>query len=176
DSNGTSLRHLFCFKNLVDVTLGHPFDLRDREIVDLASSWPYIKFLTFSGAGHYNEAPLRLGVTLLGLYAFAQHCPNLCCLAISVDATGTAGLESNGSEEPACQTALTALDLQGSSIATAAPVAAFILATFPNVENIEFRYADGPSSDGEEATYIDHWLEVNRLLEPSAGGEHASSS
>jgi hypothetical protein len=121
---GDVLRHLFCFKNMVTVSLGQPFgfNLHDGDIFDLTSSWPRLEFLVLKGLKH---APSR--VTLRALYAFAQHCPNLRFLAITLDATAIAGLESDPSDERACQTKLEHIVLGFSSITTAAPVAAFLL-------------------------------------------------
>ncbi|KAJ7856550.1 hypothetical protein B0H13DRAFT_1177678 [Mycena leptocephala] len=162
---GDVLRHLFCFKNMVSVDLSQPlgFNLHDGDIFDLASSWPRLDYLSLEG----NHAPSH--VTLRALYAFVRHCPNLSYLVIALDATDIAGLESDGSEGRACQTMLTHIDLGYSSIATAAPVAAFLSATFPNLTAISSAYYDiRTDPESEEAEYGDRWKEVDRLLRESA--------
>jgi hypothetical protein len=162
---GDVLRHLFCFKNMVSVSLGQPFrfNLHDGDIFDLASSWPRLEVLVLKG----SCAPSR--VTLRALYAFAQHCPALSYLEITLDATVPAGLESDGSEGRTCQTSLTKIHFEYSSIASAPPVAAFLSATFPNLTLLLFSYNYEVEPESEEALYWDRWEEVERLLFESSG-------
>ncbi|KAJ7856558.1 hypothetical protein B0H13DRAFT_2672998 [Mycena leptocephala] len=164
---GDVLRHLFCFKNMVTVSLGQPFgfNLHDGDIFDLTSSWPRLEFLVLKGLKH---APSR--VTLRALYAFAQHCPNLRFLAITLDATGISGLETDASDARACQTSLKQISLGYSPIATATPVAAFLSATFPKLTGISSAYNDEAESESEEALYKDRWEEVEQLLRQSSAG------
>jgi hypothetical protein len=163
---GDVLRHLFCFKNMVWVDLGQPFgfNLHDGDIFDLASSWPRLEFLSLQS----NDDPSR--VTLCALYAFARHCSNLRDLVIALDATDTAGLESDGSEGRACQTTLMQIHVGYSSIVTAAPVAAFLLTTFPNLTEISFAYDQEAEPESEKALYWVRWKEVDRLLRESPAG------
>jgi hypothetical protein len=163
---GDVLRHLFCFKNMVSVSLGQPFgfNLHDGDIFDLTSSWPRLEVLALKG----NRAPSR--VTLRALYAFARHCPALSYLGITLDATVPAELESDGSEGRTCQTSLTKVDFEYSSIASAPPVAAFLSATFPNLTQLLFRYDQEAEPESEEAAYGDRWEEVERLLLESSAG------
>jgi hypothetical protein len=105
------------------------------------------------------------------LYAFAQHCPALSYLGIILDATGISGLEADASDERACQTTLTHIDLGYSSIAAVTPVAEFLSATFPKLTGIFHAinyYQTEPES--EEAAYGDRWDEVERFLLESAAG------
>jgi hypothetical protein len=151
---------------MVTVTLGQPFgfDLHDGDIFDLAMSWPRLKSLSLGG----NYAPSC--VTLRALYAFAQHCPSLSYLEIALDATVPAGLESDGSEGRTCQTNLTKIYFDYSSIASAPPVAAFLSATFPKLNEISSAYAYHVEAEpeSEEALYRDRWEEVERLLRRSS--------
>jgi hypothetical protein len=91
-------------------------------------------------------------------------------LEITLDATAIAGLESDASDERACQTKLEHIVPGYSSITTAAPVAAFLLTTFPNLTRLSSRYDHKAEPESEEAAYGYRWDEVERLLLESSAG------
>jgi hypothetical protein len=71
-----------------------------------------------------------------------------------LDATDISGLEADASDARACQTSLKQILLKYSSITTAAPVAAFLSATFPNLTAISSAYDDiRTKPESEEALY-----------------------
>ncbi|KAJ7694431.1 hypothetical protein B0H17DRAFT_1057604 [Mycena rosella] len=85
-AGGDILSPLFSFANLVLVDLVHPagFDLDNATVLAIARAWPRIEYLALE-AGAFRH--VRSRVTLEGLYAFAQHCPNLRNLEMTFDAT-----------------------------------------------------------------------------------------
>ncbi|KAJ7694415.1 hypothetical protein B0H17DRAFT_1057571 [Mycena rosella] len=85
-AGGDILSPLFCFANLVLVDLVHAagFDLDNAIVLAMARAWPQIEYLALE-AGAFRH--VRSRVTLEGLYAFAQHCPNLRNLELTFDVT-----------------------------------------------------------------------------------------
>ncbi|KAJ7614977.1 hypothetical protein FB45DRAFT_1064588 [Roridomyces roridus] len=80
------LRPLFAFHNLVVVSLAHSpcVDLDDAGAAELARSWPRLQQLFF----HTDINPrISPRLTLEGIAAFAEHCPELKDMRILFDAT-----------------------------------------------------------------------------------------
>ncbi|KAJ7614981.1 hypothetical protein FB45DRAFT_1035777 [Roridomyces roridus] len=80
------LRPLFAFQNLVFVSLDHSpcVDLDDAGAAELARSWPFLQELHF----HSDTSPrITPRLTLEGVAAFAESCPELEVLTILFDAT-----------------------------------------------------------------------------------------
>ncbi|KAJ7143956.1 hypothetical protein C8R44DRAFT_864961 [Mycena epipterygia] len=157
---GDVLSTLFCFANLVHVWLNPScgFDLSDADISDLACAWPLIERLELiNGSSNISSS-----VTLYGLYAFAQHCPNLEVLGINFDATGLAEWDTVARD--ASQTRLKLIDIGASAIDDTGRVTIFLSAVFPRA-SINFDYWNPPDElDGEEAQYFRRWEEVQRLV------------
>ncbi|KAJ6578521.1 hypothetical protein B0H19DRAFT_1230183 [Mycena capillaripes] len=137
---GDTLRPLFSFAHLVNVSLAHPvgFDLDDAVIVDMARAWPSIQSLELI-ASPARHMPSR--VTLEGLYAFAKYCPRLRSLCITFDATVVPDTKENGNVRVA-QQALESLDVRLSIVTDPSPVGKFLAAIFPGLEAIKIPYLD----------------------------------
>ncbi|KAJ6587538.1 hypothetical protein DFH09DRAFT_1274464 [Mycena vulgaris] len=158
--NGATLRIIFRFVNITHVFLEQPFgfDLDDTDIFDMACSWPRIEWLALRGTRR-----LIPRASLQGLYAFAQHCPNLRGLKISVDATGVP--ERHPTNIMVTHSRLTGLELSSAPIRTPSTVAAFISAIFPRAAVYGYwDVADDLDSSAEEAQYYDLWQEVADIL------------
>ncbi|KAJ7020311.1 hypothetical protein C8F04DRAFT_1144741 [Mycena alexandri] len=125
----SSLRRLFCFANLTDVSVlsAVGIDLDDAVVTDMARSWRCIERLELQT--YYGTPAPR--ATLQCLEAFPKYCPHLVKLSIAFDATvipttqGGLVLES-----------LKSLDVESSPITTALPVARFIASIFPRLKDI----------------------------------------
>ncbi|KAJ7141747.1 hypothetical protein C8R43DRAFT_1071635 [Mycena crocata] len=131
-----TIRPLLSFRNLVILTLHHPvgFDFDDAAVLSLARAWPRIEFLSLE-ARPYHHAPSR--VTLKGLYAFAKHCPRLCVLAMTFDATGDPRLQGVSWKRRAVQTSLECLHVAASRISKPRRVGKFLAAVFPGVSCVK---------------------------------------
>ncbi|KAJ7495550.1 hypothetical protein FB451DRAFT_1478478 [Mycena latifolia] len=154
--HGATLRTLFCFGNMVSVELHQcsGFDLDDADIFDMARAWPRLEFLALIG-----YLALKPRVTVQGLYAFAQQCPNLDYLAIMVDATVVVPEPRVGSVS---QDTLRTLSVSRSPIQVPNAVVAFLSAIFPRVNVDSDFYYEDPGS--EELEYRDRWAEVKQSL------------
>ncbi|KAJ7161786.1 hypothetical protein C8R43DRAFT_1123505 [Mycena crocata] len=95
---GRFLRSLFCFKNLsvVRISVHIGFELDDAVISELARTWPFLEELRLKTIIH--DHPPRN--TLLGLLAFAEHCPRLHTIEMTFDATTVPPLPIHGSYKP----------------------------------------------------------------------------
>ncbi|KAJ6583613.1 hypothetical protein DFH09DRAFT_1144754 [Mycena vulgaris] len=157
----SSLRSLFCFVNLISVSVlsAVGIDLDDTTVTD---SWRHIERLELQS--YYGTVAPR--ATLQCLEAFPKYCRHLTKLSIAFDATviptsyGDLALES-----------LTNLDVEASPIATAPPVARFIASIFPSLKNITTLPdsfggdAEWEADVGPEAFQYDrHWKEVASIL------------
>ncbi|KAJ7123590.1 hypothetical protein C8R44DRAFT_784060 [Mycena epipterygia] len=160
---GDVLSIMFCFINLVSVSLNHPFgfDLNDADIFNLACAWPRIEKLSLGYIIGWSRRPR---VTLYGLYAFAQHCPNLGYLAMPCDATGLPEWEPASTE--ASQTRLKWIDVKESAIDDIGRVAAFLSSVFPCVT---IRADRNDELEGEEAEYSGRWEKVGHIVKESLG-------
>ncbi|KAJ6623296.1 hypothetical protein B0H10DRAFT_1786661 [Mycena sp. CBHHK59/15] len=164
---GHHLRPLFCFSNLTDVSLAPPvgFDLDDVTVSDMARAWPHIQWLIL-GAGSYAHVASR--VTLQGLYAFAQHCPELHFLQISLDASAVPLMELCGKTRVS-QGRLTTLRVPCSTIVAPISVVAFLSSIFPKLSHIstERDLTDNQDEGEPDATaimYHQYWKFVELML------------
>ncbi|KAJ7495607.1 hypothetical protein FB451DRAFT_1360306 [Mycena latifolia] len=159
--SGAILRALFCFVNMVSVSLEQPFgfDLDDADIFDLARAWPRLEFLALS-----EHPALKPRVTIQGLYAFAQQCSDLCYLEISVDATIVLPEPPAGS---ASQDSLRTLVVSWSPIRQPNGVVVFLSTIFPQTD-VEFDFDEA----GEEGKYRARWEEVQQSLTDLRAQKH----
>ncbi|KAJ7442703.1 hypothetical protein B0H11DRAFT_1881713 [Mycena galericulata] len=167
---GDTLQLLCCFRNLVEVsieaTVGYHLD--DATIGELARAWPYIEELHLIAEWH-EHPPTG---TLLGLRAFAQHCPYLHTLELTFDA-------SSVPESPAelhlrqklVHPTLITLNVAHSPISSGFDVARYMSAMFPNLTDIETAKQDwnpDPDEDTEqdrtEMHYHELWKQVETFL------------
>ncbi|KAJ7249993.1 hypothetical protein C8J57DRAFT_1521592 [Mycena rebaudengoi] len=152
-----TLRPLFVFHNLIVVELYSffGFDLDDEIVVQMARAWPNIEKLNLLPKFDHHDS---VDVTLDGLGAFAQYCPQLKTLGICVDATEPAPMSGT----PISQRSLTQLDVVCSAIWRAKPVAAFIAAHFSEVDHVT---ASGREYDPDDEGRTELWRAVDRKLE-----------
>ncbi|KAJ7839450.1 hypothetical protein B0H14DRAFT_2587964 [Mycena olivaceomarginata] len=90
----TTLRILFCFRNLTSIVIESPlgFDLDDSAMLDIAQAWPNIESLQLR---FHDATPDKPSATLGCLHAFALHCPVLRVLAMALDATVIPATDGN---------------------------------------------------------------------------------
>ncbi|KAJ7452672.1 hypothetical protein B0H11DRAFT_2072541 [Mycena galericulata] len=150
---GDILHPLFSFPNLHKVELRHPvgFDLDDATILDMARSWPHITSLSLVAS---TTRHMLSRVTLEGLSAFAQHCPRLYELTITLDAT-LAPRTLPSDETRTNQLCLKCLNLGYSPVGDPGPVAEFLFLIFPNLWAIR-------SEDKNHA--VGAWLPVRTMF------------
>ncbi|KAJ7495526.1 hypothetical protein FB451DRAFT_1478426 [Mycena latifolia] len=136
---GDMLLPLFSFANLVSVTLVHPvgFDLDDAIVLGMAHAWSRIESLALL-AGSFRHVHPR--VTLEGLSAFAEHCPRLRSLSMTLDATMVPKLRGNDKKPRVTQESLTCVDVYLSLISKPGRVAVFLSAIFPELRWISTSY------------------------------------
>ncbi|KAJ7630226.1 hypothetical protein FB45DRAFT_747513 [Roridomyces roridus] len=153
----SSLRHLFCFKNLTNVSINTAvgFDLDDGTVVDMARSWPRIRQLTLEK---------RLGIsrpriTLRCLEAFAEYCPSLSFLSIALDATVIPESQGDFYLER-----LANLQVSASPISNADPVAQFIARICPRLMHLSVPIFAEVEWDNTMAGYYTIWEKVASIL------------
>ncbi|KAF8130940.1 hypothetical protein K438DRAFT_1532978, partial [Mycena galopus ATCC 62051] len=129
------LSKLLCFTNLTHIDLCPPvgFDIDDAMAWDIARAWPRAERLNLTAATDVRHPPR---VTLLGLNAFATHCPELRFLTITFDASIVPPFGDNSAETIRAQLSLEYLDATRSPIIDSSAVARFLIALFPNLSSI----------------------------------------
>ncbi|KAJ7673995.1 hypothetical protein DFH06DRAFT_1319107 [Mycena polygramma] len=129
---------LFLFSNLVSVSLAHPvgFDLDDATILPVIRAWPQITHLTLK-AGPSRH--IRSRVTLQTLSAFAQHCPVLVTLHLTLDASAVPAMKGNIGSGTAgvSRSRLKCLNVAASPVNHPRQVAKFLVALFPALGKIK---------------------------------------
>ncbi|KAJ7457000.1 hypothetical protein FB451DRAFT_1510406 [Mycena latifolia] len=160
-----ALRPLFCFSELKMANLQSPagFDLDDATVWALARSWPRLRLLSLKADTAAAHCPPR--VTLDALRAFAQHCPSLESLALTLTAVAVPPLDPEVPLPP--QTSLRILEVGASPIAAAPPVAGFLATLFP-----ELHLVVANADSEEDETLGELWMEVVQSLR----GEDQSQS
>jgi hypothetical protein len=141
---GAHLLPLFMFRKLESVTIAGPvgLDLDDVAAADMARAWPRIMRLQLCASSFKHISPR---MTLRALLAFAQFCPRLWMLELSLDATAVAQWEArNPEEERRQQRHLTSLHVVDSPIGLPLIVAAFLSSVFPKLECITTERAFRP--------------------------------
>ncbi|KAJ7779753.1 hypothetical protein B0H16DRAFT_1405368 [Mycena metata] len=164
---GDVLTSLFCFTNLVRVSLSHPvgFDLDDSTLNDLTIAWPQIEYLCLQ-AGSCQHMHSR--VTLEGLYAFAANCPRLCVLKLTFDATTVPPVNREKKAKRVAQQTLRILDVACAPLQKPKEIAICFSLIFPQLRSIKTLYEDWQynwEGDEEAAEAIDdpQLIESNRL-------------
>jgi hypothetical protein len=132
------------FRKLESVTIAGPvgLDLDDVAAADMARAWPRIMRLQLCASSFKHISPR---MTLRALLAFAQFCPRLWMLELSLDATAVVQWEAEDpGEERRQQRRLTSLHLVDSPIGPPLIVAAFLSSVFPKLEYITTERAFRP--------------------------------
>ncbi|KAJ6483581.1 hypothetical protein C8R47DRAFT_914036, partial [Mycena vitilis] len=123
---GDIIEPLFSFAKLSH-SVG--FDLDDAAVLRMARAWPRIHDLVLK-AGPSRHMSSR--VTLEGLCAFTKHCPSLCVLALSFDATVVPKIRFTGRKRKS-QQKLFSLHVALSPIRRPRAVAKLFAAIFPRL-------------------------------------------
>ncbi|KAJ7868947.1 hypothetical protein B0H14DRAFT_3582715, partial [Mycena olivaceomarginata] len=125
---GNTLQLLFVFVNLTSVYIQSPsgFNLDDALISDMARAWTRIESLEL-----WSKERVPCRVTLCCFRSFAQHCPLLEYLAMTVDASDASVELATPSQTS--QGSLYTIRMMYSPIATPVPVAQFLSSLFPEL-------------------------------------------
>ncbi|KAJ7141711.1 hypothetical protein C8R43DRAFT_1071604 [Mycena crocata] len=163
---GTVLEPLLSLTALKTLWLhaGRGFDLDDALVTDMARAWPQMTHLTFFGF----DTDIFPRVTLEGLRAFAEHCPDLQWVEIPVHALEVPAPHTSPATR-IVQRNLTRWSVGFSPIENAASVARFLSGIFPNLVSIQSNVGDEvvdheEDDGGEEYTYHARWMVVRQVL------------
>ncbi|KAJ7099878.1 hypothetical protein C8R43DRAFT_1048440 [Mycena crocata] len=158
------LSSLFAFRNLriVRLTFMVGFDLDDTAVESLARAWPRLWELQL-GSNVFRSVPPR--VTMRSLRALARHCRDLTALTLAFDASVVPEDSGPPAAEQGC---LRLLDAGDGVLVDPAPVAAYLIAVFPQLREItSTRIQDDEDVDDEEwergTTLHELWAEVETL-------------
>lgn len=160
-----SFRPLLTCTNLTEVhiVVGHGINIDNTFLKQMAHAWPRLRMLDLSPG--CQSARYEPRATLAGLIPLAQHCPCLEFLALVFDATL---VDPHAKEKPGAgisNLALVELDVVQSPIDSAAAVASFLSAIFPNLQVVSSR-EEGRNvliQDGEEIFLA--WASVGELVQ-----------
>ncbi|KAJ6514431.1 hypothetical protein C8R47DRAFT_1064180 [Mycena vitilis] len=142
--NDELLRILFAFTNITNLSVmsAVDFNVSDATLADAARAWPRMEALTLCVLRHSPTPPPR--VTLTSLHSFAEHCPHLWFLAITLDATAIPP-----SRNPCVpQRQLTHLRVTHSPISAPSGVARLLSDIFPNVKHVSYEGQSAPAALG----------------------------
>lgn len=167
-----NLRPLHSFHNLEYVWLNACMsfeDVNDAFIRDMASSWPRLQELDFGCTSCWG-LPSR--VTLDGLLAFCEFCPDLRVLGITFDATNDDSPLSSHNEwtKPLQNLHMDSLQVGHSRIGfdQVDAVAAFLHRIYPNLTELTcWDEHDGPGWAATRSV----WLRVQRMAIARTGSE-----
>ncbi|KAJ7733953.1 hypothetical protein B0H16DRAFT_1892637 [Mycena metata] len=158
------LKPLFSFGNLVSVQLEYAvgFDIDDGVIRNMARAWPRLEALVLPHHHPYHLPLIR--VTLGGVHSLADYCPLLEELTISFDATAPPPKIKRSSRVYGEK--LWYLDVADSPIRTTRPVAKFLHAIFPCLDNIRtFKSTHTTSRDPQLLSFHRVWKKVVAILQ-----------
>jgi hypothetical protein len=150
------LKHLFVFKQLRHLDLGHSFDLDDNAVEQMAASWPRMQYVAMNFPVTPESCPK---ITLRGLISLARHCHHLSDLTIALNVSSH-GLASLGRDIQRLQPNFW---LKGITLATSwvdndvnsAHVSSFLKELFPKL-----RWVVAPIGSGKQIV----WKEINNCL------------
>ncbi|KAJ7742327.1 hypothetical protein B0H16DRAFT_1025062 [Mycena metata] len=151
-----TVRYLFHFSNLTRVGLRPPtgVDLTDDDVLAMTEAWPNLEHLSLRSRS--NAHPLR--TTLLSLFHFAQRCPQLETLEMSLDASIVP--EVGNRYTRVLQHSLIQWEVADSPITSALSVARFLSGLFPELFEIYTKMQDVEAA-GE---HVAQWAEVVEML------------
>ncbi|KAJ7134052.1 hypothetical protein C8R43DRAFT_956360 [Mycena crocata] len=167
----TTLRTLYCFANLTNLSLQSPvgFELDNAATMELAQAWPRLQFCGLKpDTGVQDHAS---GIPLVALRAFAQHCPDLIYLSLTLDATLVpTPLPIGTPHVRPIQQKLIHLDVGRSpaSEPDAASVAGYLSGLFPRLRTVSFFISEIDTDDSDDEDEGDGnakaWGQVRTLL------------
>ncbi|KII96092.1 hypothetical protein PLICRDRAFT_170673 [Plicaturopsis crispa FD-325 SS-3] len=158
----SALIPLFSFHNLVEFRcdLVDGFDLDDSDLRTMARAWPRLRELALAAAYGWT---VPSHITISGLAALLEHCPNLEILEIVVDLTSNHSRVSI----PAQNTLLEYIDLGNSPVGgNPLAIATSLRYMMPNLVHINAWGMDVHSylSAEESAQFRTRWKNINTLL------------
>ncbi|KAJ7133092.1 hypothetical protein C8R44DRAFT_549147, partial [Mycena epipterygia] len=148
----STLRTLFCFGNLTSVVIRSPlgFDLDDGAVLELARAWPRLESLHLKSHVEQPRNP-----TLGCLQSFAEHCPSLRLLGITLDARQVPAPD-HSSATRIIQRSLAILNVDSSPIAAPISVGRYLSGLFPCLRTVR--------ANNDEEYDSEVWLEVESML------------
>ncbi|KAJ7162671.1 hypothetical protein C8R43DRAFT_1062958 [Mycena crocata] len=151
--NDALFRILFCFPNIEFLLIESPvdFDVCDTTLAEAARTWTRLKQLQLNVLIRSPSWPFR--ATINALSSFAEHCPHLHSLHLTLDATVLPAEPTSIPFVP--QTQLTELCIAQSPIANPGAVASFISDLFPNLRTI-----GTPPCCRVPADFVERWQQV----------------
>ncbi|KAJ7730756.1 hypothetical protein B0H16DRAFT_1584846 [Mycena metata] len=151
---GDHLSPLLAFKNLQHVKLTFPtgFNLDDTAVESLARAWPQLWSLELRSGLFRSTSPR---ITLGGVRALARHCRDLNVLALAFDASV---VPDDGAPPVAEQGCLRFLKVEDGVLVDPTPVAAYLMALFPRLQQIH-----PPSLDDDEEMDDAEWERMTNL-------------
>ncbi|KAF7361029.1 hypothetical protein MSAN_01133300 [Mycena sanguinolenta] len=145
-----SLRLLFCFVNLTDVSIaaGGGYDIDDSMVADLSLAWPLIENLRLTDG--------ETRTTLACLSSFVANCPRLTGLGLAFNTTviphaTTTAVHGLASLDVSCSTI---------SISKIVPVARFLAAIFPELKQLDAARNGAPPADSDDEEGIARYDEA----------------
>ncbi|KAJ7162670.1 hypothetical protein C8R43DRAFT_1233315 [Mycena crocata] len=170
--NDALFRILFCFPNIKGLLVESPvdFDMGDTILAEAARTWAHIEDLRLTVFQRSPSWPFR--VTLDTLSSFAQHCPHLRSLHLSLDATTLPIHPTSTTFMPQMHV----IDLCIGQSPIAAPIgsigaiARFISGLFPNLRKI-----GTPPYCKVPADVVERWQQVEALLPEFATARQEAS-
>ncbi|KAF8992362.1 hypothetical protein BDQ17DRAFT_1432437 [Cyathus striatus] len=153
---------LLAFHNLTSIQFSpkYGFYFYDRNMTkEMATSWKSIvKLYLATRLPRWSPRQKTSKITLLGLLPFAEHCPDLTQLFISVDVTSPPKFCTYNIENKICQMALCSLFIENSPIEDPYHVAVFLTATFPHLCHIEYCHLRTCRNDDERRdSEVNEW-------------------
>ncbi|KAG1892080.1 hypothetical protein F4604DRAFT_1672181 [Suillus subluteus] len=134
----TEITPLFSFCALEELTLPSTsgnLTINDQDLIRAAKSWPKLTKLRLGDEGRWIS-PARPQITLHGFASLLLHCPHLCTLSISMDATSYNVVTPQVPGGGVINTKITTLSVGASLIENPLAVAAFLSSVLPNLNNI----------------------------------------
>jgi len=154
------LKHLFVFKQLRHLDLGHYFDLDDNMVEQMAASWPRMQYMAVNFPATPESRPK---ITLRGLISLARHCHHLSRLKIALNVSSH-GLASLGRDTQSLQPnfqleQITLADSWVDNDVNPAHVSSFLKELFPKLRWV---VASVDSHVGSGKRMV--WKEINNCL------------
>jgi hypothetical protein len=156
------LKHLFVFKQLRHLDLGHYFDIDDNMVEQMAVSWPRMQHIVVNFPGTLESRPK---ITLRGLISLARHCHHLSHLTIALNVSSH-GLASLGRDAQHLQQnfqleVITLADSWVDNDVNPAHVSSFLKELFPKLRLVDAYVYPYVGS----AEQMDVWNEINNCLQ-----------
>jgi hypothetical protein len=156
------LKHLFVFKQLWHLDLGHNFDIDDTMVKQMAASWPRMQHMVVNVCATPESCPK---ITLWSLISLARHCHHLSYLEIALNVSSH-DLASLGSDTQSLQPNfrlenITLADSWVDNDVNPAHVSSFLKELFPKLQLVD-AYVYPYVSTAEQMVV---WNKINDCLQ-----------